>query len=118
MKELLILSAKVRCGNVTKIPAKIPELTSDFVNILMVAVPVILIIMGSIDLVKGIMSAKDDEIKKGRQIFVKRLIAGAMVFFIVVAVKLIVSVVSNNSNNNTHIVECIDCFISNKCKTN
>lgn len=114
MKELLILTTKVSCGNVTGIPAKIPEIVSDFVNILMVAVPVILIIMGSIDLVKGIMSQKDDEIKKGRQIFVKRLIAGAMVFFVVVVVKLIVSVVSNNSNTN--IVECIDCFISNNCK--
>lgn len=114
MMNFMILTSKVSCGNVTSIPAKIPELTSDFINILMIAVPIILVIMGSLDLVKGITSQKEDEIKKGRQIFVKRLIAGAMVFFVVAAVKLIVSVVSNTGKAN--LVECVDCFISNKCK--
>lgn len=114
MEGLLILSNKVSCGNVTNIPQKIPEITSDIVNILMIAVPIILVIMGGFDLVNSIMSQKDDEIKKGRQKFVKRLIAGSVVFFVVVVVKLIVSVIADSSSTN--IVECIDCFISNKCK--
>lgn len=108
-------SKKVVCGNITKIPARIPELTSMVVTIIQVAVPVVLIIMGMVDLFKGITAQKDDEIKKGQQTFVKRLIVAALIFFIVVIVKFIVSVVSQVSS--VSIVECIDCFVSNKCKS-
>ena len=106
-------SSKVNCGNITDIPAKIPELTSLAITMVHIAVPVILVIMGSIDLFKGITAQKEDEIKKGQQIFVKRLILAALIFFVVVIVKLLISVVANFSNAN--ISNCIDCFISNDC---
>lgn len=106
-------SKKVSCGNITDIPKKIPELTSYAVTIVQIAIPVILVIMGSMDLFKGITAQKEDEIKKGQQIFVKRLIVAALIFFIVVVVKLLISVIDGSSNDN--ISDCIDCFISNEC---
>jgi hypothetical protein len=106
-------SSKVSCGNITGIPKKIPELTSLAITIVHVAVPVILVIMGSLDLFKGITAQKEDEIKKGQQVFVKRLILAALIFFVVVIVKLLISVVADSSNDN--ISSCIDCFISNDC---
>ncbi len=117
MIEILFnILTKVSCGRVTNIPYKIPHLTAELVTILEIAVPIILIIIGSIDLVKGIMAQKEDEIKKGQQIFVKRLIAAAIIFFVVAIVKLVVSVVSD-SMDNADMVECIDCFISGVCKS-
>lgn len=106
---------KVSCGNVTGIPEKIPSLTSDIITILQIAVPIILIIVGSIDLLKGVTAQKEDEIKKGQQILIKRIIVAALIFFIVVIVKFVVSVVADNTSAN-NIVECIDCFISGNCK--
>ena len=106
---------KVSCGNVTGIPERIPALTSDIVTILQIAVPIILVIMGSIDLLKGVVAQKEDEIKKGQKILIKRLIVAALIFFIVVIVKFVVSIVADNTNTN-NIVECIDCFISKDCK--
>jgi len=105
--------AKVSCGNIEDIPKKIPELTSYAITIIQIAVPVILVIMGSIDLFKGITAQKEDEIKKGQQIFIKRLIVASLIFFIVVVVKLLISVIDNSSGDN--IIDCIDCFISNDC---
>lgn len=105
---------KVSCGNVTNIPQKIPELTHYVINLLQVAVPVILVIFGSIDLFKGIMASKEDEIKKGQSIFIKRLIIAIVIFFVVAIVKLFVSMV-NSGQGKQNIVDCIDCFISNKC---
>lgn len=105
---------KVDCGNVTNIPKKIPELTSYAMTIMQIAVPIIFVIVGSLDLLKGLTSQKEDEIKKGQQAFIKRLIIAILIFFIVVIVKLIISVVADSSNAN--IVECMDCFLSNKCK--
>ena len=107
-------SKKVSCGNITRIPARIPELTSMVVTIIQVAVPVILIIMGMMDLFKGITAQKEDEIKKGQQTFIKRLIVAVLIFFIAVIVKFIVSIVSQVSS--VSIIQCIDCFVSNKCE--
>jgi len=106
-------NTKVSCGNITDIPARIPRLTSKVITIIQIAIPVILVIMGSMDLFKGITAQKDDEIKKSQQIFVKRLIYAALIFFVVVIVKFLISLVAENSTTN--IVDCIDCFISNKC---
>lgn len=109
-------AAKVSCGNVTGIPRKIPELTNLAISIIQVAVPVILVIMGSMDLFKGVMAQKEDEIKKGQQMFIKRLIVGALIFFVVVVAKFLISIVADTSSQN--IVKCIDCFLRgvNNCK--
>ena len=104
----------VDCGNVTDIPKKIPQLTSLAITIIQVAVPIILVIMGSIDLFKGITAEKEDEIKKGRQIFVKRLIVAAIIFFVIAITKFLVSIVDSGSKDN--ISDCIDCFLSGTCK--
>ena len=104
----------VDCGNVTSIPKKIPELTSLAVTIIEIAIPVILVIMGSIDLFKGITSQKEDEMKKATQLFIKRLITAAIVFFVIAIVKFIVSLVADSSTNN--INSCIDCFLSGSCQ--
>ena len=111
--NVVFATEKVTCGNVTDIPKKIPELTSFFITLAQVAATVILVILGSIDLFKGLISSKEDEIKKGQQIFIKRIIVAALIFFIVVIVKLLVGIVADSSTNN--IVDCIDCFISNDC---
>ena len=105
----------VDCGNVTDIPKKIPELTKLAVTIVQVAVPVILVIVGSIDLFKGITAQKEDEMKKARQIFLKRLIVAVIIFFTVAITKLVVSLVADNTSKG-NITECIDCFLSGSCK--
>ena len=112
---ILTVSAapKVSCGNVENIPKKITELTSLGITVVQIAVPVILVIMGSIDLFKGITAGKDDEIKKGQQMFIKRLVVAALIFFIVIIVKLLISLVAESSTSS--IVDCIECFISGNC---
>ena len=106
--------SKVSCGNVTGIPKKIPEITSYIMTIVQIAVPVILVIIGSIDLIKGITSQKEDEVKKNQKIFVKRLVIAVLIFFIIVIVKFIISLVADSSSGN--ISSCIDCFLNNSCK--
>lgn len=109
----VLAESKVTCGNINPISQKIPEITSWIVTIIQVLIPVILVIMGSIDFVKAIISQKDDEMKQKQQVFIKRLITSILIFFIVAITKIIVGVFSNA--NKTSISNCIDCFISNKC---
>lgn len=105
----------VKCGKIEQLPKKVLQLSNTVVNIMQIAVPVILVIMGAIDLVKGISSQNDDDIKKAQGMFIKRLIMGALVYFVFVIVKLLISAIGGNSDG---IWGCVECFINsaNKCK--
>jgi len=113
-------AAPVSCGNnlVTKIPAMIPSIISILYNIIQVAVPIVLVVIGSLDLMKGITASKEDEIKKGQQLFVKRLISAALIFFVFIIVKFIISMVAGDNKNDNkamRIMQCAECFINNNC---
>ena len=95
------------------IDEKIPNVVSALINVIKIVVPILLVIFGMIDLMKGITSQKEDEIKKGQQIFIKRLISGAIVFFVFVIVQLIISFVAGGDNKN--IMTCAKCFINGDC---
>ena len=100
-------------GYVDNIPALLPKVTSTAYTIIQVAVPVVLVIMGMLDLVKCISSQKEDEIKKGQQLLIKRLISAALVFFVFVIVKLLISFVADGTENK--IMKCAECFLQNDC---
>lgn len=110
----------VSCGGnyVTKIPAALPKVISTIYIIIQIVVPILLVIFGMIDLFKGITAQKEEELKKAQQLFIKRLISGALVFFVFVAVKLLISLVADNSGKNgvNRIMDCAECFIENNSK--
>ncbi len=118
--DFMVVDHYVSCGGsgssalIKNIPSILPKITSSIYNTVMVVVPVALILLGIVDLVKGIMSQKEDEIKKGRDSLIKRLITGVIVFLIVMLVKLFVNII-NGGNDSSKIIGCIDCFVSNDC---
>ena len=73
--------------------------------------------MGMITLIKAIISSKEDEIKKAQMSFVKKLIVGALVFFVFVIVKLLVSV-AGDAGKTPDIIDCANCFLNgtDNCK--
>ena len=97
-------------GSNVQIDTKFTTITHTVILIIQIAVPVILVIFGMIDLMKGIMAQKEDEIKKGQQTFVKRLLAAAIVFFIIAIVKLVFTFVADDKNGN--MLNCANCFIN------
>ena len=54
-----------------------------------IIVPILLILLGSLDFARAVVAGKEDEMKKAQATFVKRLIAGVAVFFAPVIVSLI-----------------------------
>lgn len=118
--DFMVIDQYKQCGGssrvlITNIPSIVPRITSTLYNSIMVLVPVVLIIMGTIDLVKGIMSQKEDEMKKGREAFIKRIVGSVIIFLIVLIVKFFVGVIARDDGNRVRIVDCIDCFVSNSC---
>ena len=110
-----VLAEDITCkigGRSIKIDVKLPDIISLVILILQIAVPVLLVIFGSIDFVKAITSQKDDEIKKGQKTFISRLIAGVIVFFVIAIVKFAISFVAGDES--TDVLNCADCFLSGK----
>ena len=57
--------------------------------IIQIGIPIILIIMGSFDLGKAVLSSDDKEIKASTSRLIKRVVAAIAVFFVVAIVKLV-----------------------------
>lgn len=103
------------CGDglMTNIPGILPQVISTIYTVVQIAVPVVLVIMGSLDFMKSVSAQKEDEIKKSQMIFVKRLISAVLVFFVFVIVKFVIGAVADGTSSN--IMDCANCFIRNKC---
>ena len=108
-----VYAENIKCGNLPEMNKRIPDLVSETVRIVFVAVPVILVITGVIDLVKGIMSAKEDEIKKSQTALIKKIVTGVLIFFMYAIVALVVSMVSGDSKSEQQsMMKCVSCFIN------
>lgn len=79
-------------------------------TIIQIAVPILLIIMGSIDLMKAVMAGKEDEIKKAQTTFMKRAIAAVIVFFIPLIVSIVIGLVpiGSNDENRATVNDCLN----------
>ena len=97
------------------IDEQVPHIIKYVLLTIQILVPVLLVIFGSLDLFKGVYAQKEDEIKKGQQIFIKRLIAGVLVFFVIAIVKLFISVFGNNDDPG--VMNCVNCLLNGPEKT-
>lgn len=83
------------CGDLN-IPDQIVNIVSTIINLIKIAIPVILIIFGMLDLGKAVMAQKEDEIKQAQNLFVKRIIAAVIVFLVIAVVQLIMGLIGEN----------------------
>ena len=97
------------CGGL--IPSEITNTIGTIYNILLIAIPVIIVLFGLIDLVKAVASGKEDDIKKGTTIFIKRLITGLIVFFVLAIVKFVVNLIQ--TDNTEGVASCLNEIFGN-----
>ena len=96
------------CGKVA-FPSFIAPITRTIVSLFQIVVPLIIIILGSLDYMKAV-TASEDKIKEHQKKFVKRLIAGGIVFFVISIVKFVTGFVNYDGSVGT----CLDCLASDK----
>ena len=58
-------------------------------------VPVLLILWGTIDLVKSVVAGKEDDIKKNQKTLVRRVISAVIVFLIPLAVTILMGLIGS-----------------------
>lgn len=101
--------APVPCGSF-EVPGKLAYIISLIIKLIQFGVPLLLIIFGMLDLGKAVIASKEDEIKKGQQMFIKRLIAAVIVFFVIAIVELVVTLAVKDDikdKGDNEIVTCI-----------
>lgn len=75
-------------------------------NIVRIGVPILLILMGSIDLGKAVMASDDKEIKAATSKLIKRAIAAAAVFFVVTIVDVVMGLVAKGVEDTQDWAQC------------
>ena len=83
--------------------------------ILKIVVPIILIVMGSIDLAKAVAASKDDEIKKAVGSLVKRAVLGVLIFFIPTILSFVVELIGGDDiydENSVTFGRCTYCMLN------
>lgn len=103
-----ILTCKL-AGNVIVIPDQLANVIATIYDLLKIGVPLLLILFGMLDLGKSVIAQKEDEIKKSQDLFIKRLIAAALVFFVFAIVQLLVSFVGGDDSES--IMGCIKTLL-------
>lgn len=88
-----------------------------------IVIPILVIILGMIDLGKAVVASKDDEIKKGIKSLMWRAIAAVIIFFIPTLVSLIMGLVTNFSDSGAKAdfdicKQCISSPGKGKCAEN
>lgn len=88
------------------------SLLGNLFNIVKIIIPIILIVMGTIDFVKAMITNNPDETKKSQALFIKRLIVAVCVFFVFPIVSFLMSLVGESMDNT-----CMICFSNPNDKT-
>ena len=92
-----------------KIPAIVPQMSSTFMTIIKIAVPILLVISGMISFIKVTYSSNvEDDLKKAKTKLIHNIIAAVIVFFIFSLVNFAVSLVAGTGNS---FMKCAKCFI-------
>ena len=102
----------VTCGNLgISIDSRYIDLFVTIINLIKIVVPIILIIVGMLDFGKAV--AWWD--KKAYKTFFLRVVAAAIVYFVIPIVELLVSIIAQagaiDKDDN-----CISCFTTGECK--
>ena len=80
----------------------------NIVRILQIAIPVIIILLGTLDLGKAVMAGEDKKIKEAQKTFIRRLIYGVAIFFIFTIVKVIFGLLGVETEKGDSKI-CWDC---------
>ena len=80
------------------------------INIIWIGVPILLIVLGSIDLGKAVISSKEDEVKKAKKALLNRIIYAVLVFCVVWIVGIVMDAISSIGIEGTDTTTWRTCW--------
>ena len=103
------------CSDNRKFPLVFAQITSLFMTLIKIAIPILLVISGMIAFLKVTFSSNvEEDLKKAKTKLVNNIIAAVIIFFIFSIANFAVSLVAGS---NSKIMKCVSCFMdSEKCE--
>lgn len=95
--ELFQIGAGDPCRGLTSIVRLVRK---GLLPIIQIGIPIVLIVMGTIDLGKAVISSDDKEVKAAQSRLIKRCIYAVLIFFIVTLVTVIMELVGTSNDEN------------------
>lgn len=89
--------------------SKIWKMVGYLVNAIKILVPVIIIVLGSMDLGKAVVAQSEDDIKKSTKLLFTRIAAGIIIFFIPTVVNVIFKMLSGYVSSVSTSSACVEC---------
>lgn len=80
------------------------------IPIFQIGIPILLILFGSIDLGKAVISSDDKAIKESTSKLIKRCVAAIAIFFVVTIVTLITNLVADNAGKEYGASSWASCW--------
>ena len=71
------------------------------IPLIQLGIPIILIVLGMIDLGKAVMASKEDEIKSAQKMLIKRAIYAVAIFFVVWIVQIVFGIIVDTQDPET-----------------
>lgn len=87
------------------------QLVGKVLVVFKIAIPLLLIIFGMVDLGKAVIGSKEDDIKKATNSLIRRAIAAVVIFFIPTIVGAIFGLVGGFSENKEDYDVCEKCLV-------
>lgn len=111
-----MLNVLVNCGGID-IPSVIPNMVHYLVLGIQIFIPIVLIVLGMLDMGKAVMSNDEKTMKENQSKLIKRIIYAVLVFLVVALVKTVIGMVAGIdsedkvADKNT-ISSCINYFVN------
>lgn len=103
MVQFLAKSAEGFCTDTKPIWSFI----GNIVKILQIAIPVIIILLGTLDLGKAVMSGDDKKVKEAQKALIMRIIYGVAIFFLVMVIQVIFGLVGQGADTKNVCFQCV-----------
>lgn len=68
--------------------------------IIQIGIPIILVVLGTLDLGKAVIAGKEDEMKNAQKMLIKRCVYAVLVFFVVTIVSLVFGLFNSTKGYN------------------
>lgn len=88
--------------------ATVWQFLGEIIYIIRIVIPVIIILLGTLDLGKAVMAGEDKKIKEAQKTFLKRIIYGVAIFFMFTIVEVIFGLLGVETTKGDSKI-CWDC---------
>ena len=102
----------VLCGDETYFPAYLVKLVANIIGFIQVMVPVIIILVGMIELFKAVIASDEKKMSESKDSLIRKIIAGVMIYLVIAVIQFAFTAVPNFTDGDIDVMECMSYFIN------